>query len=162
MSSSLFILNTEKSKKGWPTNEFLISPSKYFFSKGKSNSKWSINLYNIFFLFSLHAQTCGATKWTVLILLFIFLTLLRTRYEKSGESTEKITLGLNSNIFFTVKLIFSLIENKLALNNKAGYYSRYGKKPINRGVARNPVDHPHGGRAKSVKYQRTPWGKTTK
>ena len=56
----------------------------------------------------------------------------------------------------------SLIENKLALNNKAGYYSRYGKKPINRGVARNPVDHPHGGRAKSVKYQRTPWGKTTK
>ena len=54
------------------------------------------------------------------------------------------------------KAITSLIENKLALNNKAGYYSRYGKKPINRGVARNPVDHPHGGRAKSVKYQRTP------
>jgi ribosomal protein L2 len=26
----------------------------------------------------------------------------------------------------------------------------------------NPVDHPHGGRAKSVKYQLTPWGKTAK
>lgn len=26
----------------------------------------------------------------------------------------------------------------------------------------NPVDHPHGGRAKSIKYPRTPWGLTTK
>jgi ribosomal protein L2 len=26
----------------------------------------------------------------------------------------------------------------------------------------NPVDHPHGGRNKAIKYQRTPWGKTTK
>jgi ribosomal protein L2 len=24
------------------------------------------------------------------------------------------------------------------------------------------VDHPHGGRAKAIRYQRTPWGKTTK
>jgi ribosomal protein L2 len=26
----------------------------------------------------------------------------------------------------------------------------------------NPIDHPHGGRAKAIRYQRTPWGKTTK
>jgi len=26
----------------------------------------------------------------------------------------------------------------------------------------NPVDHPHGGRGKSIKYPQTPWGKTTK
>jgi large subunit ribosomal protein L2 len=26
----------------------------------------------------------------------------------------------------------------------------------------NPVDHPHGGRSSSVRYPRTPWGKTTK
>jgi hypothetical protein len=26
----------------------------------------------------------------------------------------------------------------------------------------NPNDHPHGGRTKSIKYPRTPWGKTTK
>jgi large subunit ribosomal protein L2 len=37
-----------------------------------------------------------------------------------------------------------------------------GKKSIVRGVAMNPVDHPHGGRAKSIKYPRTPWGLTTK
>lgn len=44
----------------------------------------------------------------------------------------------------------------------AGHYKSLGHKSISRGVARNPVDHPHGGRAKSIKYPRTPWGKTTK
>lgn len=47
-------------------------------------------------------------------------------------------------------------------NNKAGYYRNYGCKPTVRGVAMNPVDHPHGGRTKSIKYPRSPWGKTTK
>lgn len=41
-------------------------------------------------------------------------------------------------------------------NNKAGYYNINGKKPIVRGVARNPVDHPHGGRTKAIRYPRTP------
>jgi large subunit ribosomal protein L2 len=26
----------------------------------------------------------------------------------------------------------------------------------------NPNDHPHGGRTKAIRYQRTPWGKTAK
>ena len=45
---------------------------------------------------------------------------------------------------------------------KSGVWRTYGLKPKVRGVARNPVDHPHGGRTKSIKYPRTPWGKTTK
>ena len=47
-------------------------------------------------------------------------------------------------------------------SNKAGYWRNFGFKPIVRGVAMNPVDHPHGGRTKSIRYPRTPWGKTTK
>jgi large subunit ribosomal protein L2 len=47
-------------------------------------------------------------------------------------------------------------------NTRSGYWRNFGLKPHVRGVARNPVDHPHGGRAKSIKYPRTPWGKTTK
>lgn len=47
-------------------------------------------------------------------------------------------------------------------NTKSGFWRSYGVKPIVRGVARNPVDHPHGGRTKSIKYPRTPWGHTTK
>jgi large subunit ribosomal protein L2 len=56
----------------------------------------------------------------------------------------------------------SISENKNFLNGKAGYWRSFGFKSLVRGVAMNPVDHPHGGRTKSVKYQRTPWGKTTK
>ena len=56
----------------------------------------------------------------------------------------------------------ALPENKKWKNNSAGLYKKFGRKSQTRGVAMNPVDHPHGGRAKSVKYQRTPWGKTTK
>lgn len=37
-----------------------------------------------------------------------------------------------------------------------------GAAPRSRGVAKNPVDHPHGGRTKAIKYPRTPWGLTTK
>ena len=47
-------------------------------------------------------------------------------------------------------------------NPKAGYKVNMGFKSIVRGVAMNPVDHPHGGRTKSIKYPRTPWGQTTK
>ena len=56
----------------------------------------------------------------------------------------------------------SMSSHKKCFNPKAGYYRIFGRKPIVRGVAMNAVDHPHGGRTKSVKYPRTPWGKTTK
>ena len=56
----------------------------------------------------------------------------------------------------------SLKLNKYKKNNHAGFIKQKGKTSITRGVAMNPVDHPHGGRTKAIKYQRTPWGKTTK
>ena len=53
------------------------------------------------------------------------------------------------------------LKRKLA-NTKSGYWRSFGLKSHVRGVAMNPVDHPHGGRTKSIKYPRTPWGKTAK
>jgi len=53
-------------------------------------------------------------------------------------------------------------NNKNFSTGKAGYWRSFGEKSIVRGVAKNPVDHPHGGRTKAIKHQRTPWGKTTK
>jgi large subunit ribosomal protein L2 len=47
-------------------------------------------------------------------------------------------------------------EHKKCKNNKAGFLKSWGKKSIVRGVAKNPVDHPHGGRTKAIRYQRTP------
>lgn len=45
---------------------------------------------------------------------------------------------------------------KLLRNTKSGFWRNLGHKPKVRGVARNPIDHPHGGRTKSIKYPRTP------
>jgi large subunit ribosomal protein L2 len=56
----------------------------------------------------------------------------------------------------------SLEEKKKFHNTKSGYWRSLGFKSTVRGVAMNAVDHPHGGRTKAVRYQRTPWGKTTK
>jgi ribosomal protein L2 len=50
----------------------------------------------------------------------------------------------------------SLPESRRWSNSSAGYYKKFGKKSQVRGVAMNPVDHPHGGRAKAIRYQRTP------
>lgn len=45
---------------------------------------------------------------------------------------------------------------------KAGYYRLVGSRPVVRGVAMNPVDHPHGGRTKTSSPERTPWGRVAK
>ena len=45
---------------------------------------------------------------------------------------------------------------------KASFNRHRGFRPIVRGVAKNPVDHPHGGRTKSIRFPRTPWGTATK
>ncbi len=41
---------------------------------------------------------------------------------------------------------------------KAGFNTLSGKKPKVRGVARNPVDHPHGGRTKTNQPEVSMWG----
>ena len=93
----------------------------------------------------------------------------RSKIIKFDLDTYSVLVKLSSG----VKKIFSYysfvmlgrlaVENHFnCLNGKAGYWRSFGNKPLVRGVAMNPVDHPHGGRTKAVKYPRTPWGKTTK
>lgn len=63
------------------------------------------------------------------------------------------TLGRVSNENFFLKKI-----------KKAGRSRWLNKRPIVRGVAMNPVDHPHGGgegKTSGGKMKRTPWGKPT-
>lgn len=61
------------------------------------------------------------------------------------------TLGRNSNIWRFKEIV-----------GKAGRNVNRGFKPSVRGVAMNPVDHPHGGRTKTNSPEKTPWGKVTK
>jgi large subunit ribosomal protein L2 len=58
------------------------------------------------------------------------------------------------------------VLNNAYLNNvvigKAGRSRLSGKRPIVRGVAMNPVDHPHGGQTSGGTPSKTPWGLPTK
>jgi large subunit ribosomal protein L2 len=45
---------------------------------------------------------------------------------------------------------------------KAGRARWKGARSVSRGIARNPVDHPNGGRTNGGKHWSTPWGKPTK
>ena len=60
------------------------------------------------------------------------------------------------------------VSNPDHMNTSAGKAGRtrwLGRRPHNRGVAMNPVDHPHGGgegRTSGGRHPVTPWGKPTK
>lgn len=51
---------------------------------------------------------------------------------------------------------------KFTVTGKSGINRNLGKNVIVRGVAMNPVDHPHGGRTKTNKPEVSPWGWVTK
>ncbi|MGQ0670056.1 MAG: 50S ribosomal protein L2 [Actinomycetota bacterium] len=56
-------------------------------------------------------------------------------------------------------------DHKNVSLGKAGRNRWLGRKPHNRGVAMNPIDHPHGGgegKTSGGRHPVTPWGKPTK
>ncbi len=56
-------------------------------------------------------------------------------------------------------------DNQNRSLGKAGRNRWLGNRPVSRGVAMNPVDHPHGGgegRTSGGRHPVTPWGKPTK
>jgi large subunit ribosomal protein L2 len=57
------------------------------------------------------------------------------------------------------------VEHEGRTLGKAGRTRWLGKRPVNRGVTMNPVDHPHGGgegRTSGGRHPVSPWGKPTK
>ena len=70
-------------------------------------------------------------------------------------------LATPNNILATVGCVANKNYN-LQYLGKAGKSRLKGKRPIVRGVAMNPVDHPHGGRTNGGRPSVTPWGKPTK
>ena len=80
-------------------------------------------------------------------------------------SLVKLPSGVKKVI--SVFSIGSMGKSSLSDSNKTNITSSFkntsrGNAPRSRGVAKNPVDHPHGGRTKAIRYPRTPWGTTTK
>jgi large subunit ribosomal protein L2 len=77
-------------------------------------------------------------------------------------STELRTVGLNN--WATVGVLSNADYHNMELG-KAGRTRHLGRRPSVRGMAMNPVDHPHGGgegRSKSGSHPTTPWGKNCK
>lgn len=74
--------------------------------------------------------------------------------ERNFDLDCNITLGMPSNIY-----------RKFQKKYKAGTNRLLNKRPKVRGVAMNPIDHPHGGGAGKTTSGRpkvSPWGKLTK
>ncbi len=71
---------------------------------------------------------------------------------------------INGACFATVGAVSNPDHMNISIG-KAGRNRWLGKRPHNRGVAMNPIDHPHGGgegRTSGGRHPVTPWGKPTK
>jgi large subunit ribosomal protein L2 len=89
-----------------------------------------------------------------------------------GRDQGYVTLRLNSGeqrlvhgqCFATVGAVSNPDHMNISMG-KAGRNRWLGKRPHNRGVSMNPIDHPHGGgegRTSGGRHPVTPWGKPTK
>ncbi|BDC48213.1 50S ribosomal protein L2 [Bryobacterales bacterium F-183] len=77
----------------------------------------------------------------------------------SGETRQ-----VNINCMATIGQVGNLDHENVS-SGKAGRTRWLGKKPHNRGVTMNPVDHPHGGgegRTSGGRHPVTPWGQPTR
>lgn len=84
-----------------------------------------------------------------------------------GETTAQVKLPSNTliklpvNSFASLGVVSNPKHNLLCLG-KAGTNRHLNRRPITRGIAMNPVDHPHGGRTNGGRPSVTPWGLPTK
>ncbi len=80
-------------------------------------------------------------------------------------STIKLPSGLLVYLPNTAYATLGCISNpqsSLVVWGKAGTTRLRGGRPSVRGIAMNPVDHPHGGRTNGGMVSMTPWGKPTR
>ena len=94
-------------------------------------------------------------------------------FSKLIKKTTKycqIRLSSKQNILVSIKCFatIGIVSNEYSFLRKIGKAGRsrwLNRRPIVRGVAMNPVDHPHGGgegKSSGGKRALTPWGKPTK
>src|SRR5215467_859884 len=89
-----------------------------------------------------------------------------------GRDQEYVILRLNSGeqrlVHGRCMATVGAVSNPDHMNisiGKAGRTRWFGRRPHNRGVTMNPIDHPHGGgegRTSGGRHPVTPWGKPTK
>lgn len=86
----------------------------------------------------------------------------------SGWAILRLNSGEQRKVHGTCLATVGAVSNQDHGNisiGKAGRSRWLGRKPVNRGVTMNPVDHPHGGgegRTSGGRHPVSPWGKPTK
>lgn len=111
----------------------------------------------------IHNITLDSTKYTKYIRSAgTYGILLKTDQEKAMiKLPSKKIIEINNNNYATLGQVSNLGNNTIVLG-KAGTNRLKGKRPHVRGIAMNPVDHPHGGRSNGGIPSVTPWGLPTK
>jgi large subunit ribosomal protein L2 len=86
-----------------------------------------------------------------------------------GRDQDYVIMRLNSGeqrlILGKCMATVGAVSNPDHMNTsigKAGRKRWMGRRPHNRGITMNPVDHPHGGRTKGGKTWTSPWGHPAK
>lgn len=74
---------------------------------------------------------------------------------------SKKVIEVPTNAFATLGIVSNINNNRIVIG-KAGTKRHMGCRPTVRGIAMNPIDHPHGGRTNGGKPSVTPWGLPTK
>jgi len=77
----------------------------------------------------------------------------------SGEVRK---FPLDTFVFYKKEMSRFNLKFKYFYKNNKKLKLKKGFRFKVRGVAMNPIDHPHGGNTKSIKFPRTPWGFATK
>jgi large subunit ribosomal protein L2 len=91
-----------------------------------------------------------------------------SRLKEKTLDYAKLELSSGKHIIISSKCYATIgrVSNELVSltqKGKAGRSRWFNRRPTVRGVAMNPIDHPHGGgEGKKSGKGRTPWGKTTK
>jgi large subunit ribosomal protein L2 len=131
-------------------------PQNFWFSALPGNlvllkylSKYSI-FSNIFYK---NSSTYALSNGTFCQVLDIFSDFNLTKITLPSKQTKIL-----SSWCFVITGRNAKSEYKFNRIGKAGVGILVGKKPHVRGVAKNPVDHPHGGRTKTNQPEVSPWG----
>lgn len=86
--------------------------------------------------------------------------------KKLDTSKVKIPSGkvieISNNFSYGTLGVVSNSIHRTVRVGKAGINRLKGRRPTVRGIAMNPVDHPHGGRTNGGIHWKTPWGISTK
>lgn len=91
-----------------------------------------------------------------------FGVLLQKDYDKAIlRLPSKKLIKVSSSSYATIGVV-SNEKNNLVVLGKAGSSRNYGRRPMVRGIAMNPVDHPHGGKTNGGRPSVSPWGLPTK